>query len=147
MLRCNKSRFMLHRTNQPTGSTTMFEQFQQPLLSFTKQYAQTLVKANEVAVDHFEKLVEMQLKTLENRSNAVADFVEQAAAVKGMEEVRALMPKGVGMVKEHAETMTALGQDLGSLFSKTAEQFVNLAKGQFESANDTVVKAAKVAKR
>jgi phasin family protein len=129
------------------GRSTMFEQISQQLLNASKQYAETIVKANTLAVDHFEKLVDLQLKTIENRSVVVADFVEVAASVKSPEDFRALLPKSVTLVKESAEKTVAVSQEIGHLFNKTGEQFVNLMKGQYESANDTIVKSAKVASK
>jgi hypothetical protein len=122
----------------------MFEQIQETVLNATKQYADVVVKANTLAVDSFEKLVELQLKSIEHRTNAVADLFETAIAVKGLEDVRALMPKSVAMVKDQAEKHVALSQDSAAIFGKSGEAFYGLFKSQFESANDVVLKASKV---
>ena len=125
----------------------MFEQMSQQMLSMSKQFAETVVKANTVTVDHFEKLVEIQLKSFENNSAAMADLVEHVSAVKSAEDFRAMMPKSVGMMKVQAEKSVALGQEVGALVGKTTETLTSLVKGQFETANDAVLKSAKVANK
>jgi len=125
----------------------MFEQMSQQMLSMSKQFAETVVKANTVTVDHFEKLVELQLKSFENNSAAMADLVEHVSAVKSAEDFRAMMPKSVGMMKTQAEKSVALSQEVGALVGKTTETLTSLVKGQFETANDDVLKSAKVANK
>jgi hypothetical protein len=125
----------------------MFEQMSSQVLSISKQFAETLVNANAVAVDHFQKVMDVQLKNVEDRMNVVAGFVETAATVKSPEEFRALMPKTVSMIKDNAEKSVAVGQEIGGIFTRTSEQLVNLAKGQFEVANEAVLKTSKAANK
>jgi Phasin protein len=122
----------------------MFEQMSNQVLSFSKQFADSVIKANTVAVDHFEKIVEVQLKGFEDRLNTVADFVETAAVVKNPEDFRALMPKGVNLIKHTAEKNVALSQEIVGITTRATEAFASLVKGQFDVANDNVLKAAKV---
>jgi Phasin protein len=140
MLRCT----IQHAPTNHSGEKTMFEQMSQQMLSMSKQFAATIVQANTVAVDHFEKLVDLQLKTIESGSTVMADLVEQVSAVKSAEDFRAMMPKSISMMKAQAEKSVALSQEVGALVGKTAEQFTGLVKGQFETANDAVLKTAKV---
>jgi hypothetical protein len=125
----------------------MFEQMSSQVLSFSKQFAESIIKANTVAVDHFEKMVDVQLKGFEDRLNTTAEFVESAAVVKSPEEFRALMPKTVSMFKATAEKNVAMSQELAAIATRTTETLVGLVKGQFEVANDAVVKASKVASK
>jgi hypothetical protein len=166
MLHRNKTRFSLranhlvlpwqtwkssicHRdpSNSNQKDFIMFEQFNNQVLSFSKQFAESMIKANTVAVDHFEKIVDVQLKGFEDRLSTVADFVETAAVVKSPEDMRALLPKGVAFVKTAAEKQVALNQELTAITTRTTEQLVSLVKGQFEVANDAVTKTVKAAKK
>ena len=76
----------------------MFEQMNSQILSFSKQFAESIIKANTVAVDHFEKIIDVQLKGFEDRMTTMAELVETAAVVKSPEEFRALAPKSVSFV-------------------------------------------------
>jgi hypothetical protein len=125
----------------------MFEQFNTQVLTFSKQFAESMIKANTVAVDHFEKIVDVQLKGFEDRLSAMADFVELSAAAKNADDVRALLPKGVSFIKHAAEKNMALSQELAGITTRTTEQLVGMVKGQFDVANDSVAKAVKSAKK
>jgi len=46
----------------------MFEQVANQVLSFHKNAAQAMIKANSIAVESFEKLMDVQLKALEAAS-------------------------------------------------------------------------------
>lgn len=123
----------------------MFEQVNSQILNLSKQFAASVIKANTLAVDHFEQIVDVQLKGFEQNLNAVAQFVETAAVVKSPEEFRALAPKSVGFIKEAAEKNVALSQALSAITTRTTESLVALAKGQFDVANEQFVHSAKVA--
>ena len=123
----------------------MFEQMSSQILSFSKQFAESVVKANTVAVDHFEKIIDVQLKGFEDRMTTMAELVENAAVVKSPEEFRAFMPKSISMIKTVAEKNVALGQEIAGITTRSTETMVNLVKGQFDVANDSIVKASKVA--
>jgi hypothetical protein len=125
----------------------MFEQFNAQVINFSKQFTENMIKANTVAVDHFEKIVDVQLKGFEDRLSALADFVEVSAAAKNADDVRALLPKGVSFIKQTAEKNVALGQELAGITTRTTEAFMGMVKGQFEVANDAVVKTVKAAKK
>ena len=125
----------------------MFEQMSSQILSFSKQFAESVVKANTVAVDHFEKIIDVQLKGFEDRMTTMAELVENAAVVKSPEEFRAFMPKSISMIKTVAEKNVALGQEIAGITTRSTETLVNLVKGQFDVANDSIVKASKVANK
>ena len=123
----------------------MFEQMSSQVLSFSKQFAESVIKANTVAVDHFEKIIDVQLKGFEDRMTTMAELVETAAVVKSPEEFRAFMPKSIAMIKTVAEKNVALSQEIAGITTRSTETLVNLVKGQFDVANDSIVKASKVA--
>ncbi len=123
----------------------MFEQMSSQVLTFSKQFTASIVKANTVAVDHFEKIIDVQLKGFEDRMTTMAELVETAAVVKSPEEFRAFMPKSMSMIKTVAEKNVAMSQELAGITTRTTETLVNMVKGQFDVANDSIVKASKVA--
>ena len=123
----------------------MFEQMSSQILSFSKQFAESVVKANTVAVDHFEKIIDVQLKGFEDRMTTMAELVEGVAVVKSPEEFRAFMPKSIAMIKTVAEKNVALGQEIAGITTRSTENLVSLVKGQFDVANDSIVNASKVA--
>ncbi len=123
----------------------MFEQMSSQILSFSKQFADSVVKANTVAVDHFEKIIDVQLKGFEDRMTTMAELVEGVAVVKSPEEFRAFMPKSIAMIKTVAEKNVALGQEIAGITTRSTENLVSLVKGQFDVANDSIVNASKVA--
>ena len=123
----------------------MFEQMSSQILSFSKQFAESVVKANTVAVDHFEKIIDVQLKGFEDRMTTMAELVENAAVVKSPEEFRAFVPKSISMIKTVAEKNVALSQEIAGITTRSTETLVNLVKGQFDIANDSIVKGSKVA--
>jgi len=116
----------------------MYNQINSDFVSLTKQFADSALKANSLALANFEQLVGLQLKTVESRVNATVAFFSEAAEVRDIEGARAIMPKGVNLVRESAEqfygvTQEALGQTL-----KASEAIGTLVKGQFEAANEVV---------
>ena len=123
----------------------MFEQMNSQILSFSKQFAESIIKANTVAVDHFEKIIDVQLKGFEDRMTTMAELVETAAVVKSPEEFRAFLPKSISMIKTVAEKNVALSQEITGITTRSTETLVSLIKGQFDVANDSIVKASKVA--
>ena len=123
----------------------MFEQMSSQVLSFSKQFAESVIKANTVAVDHFEKIIDVQLKGFEDRMTTMAELVEGVAVVKSPEEFRAFMPKSIAMIKTVAEKNVALSQEIAGITTRSTETLVNLVKGQFDIANDSIVKGSKVA--
>jgi hypothetical protein len=125
----------------------MFEQFNSQVINFSKQFAEHMIKANTVAVDHFEKIVDLQLKGFEDRLSAFADLVEVSAAAKNADDVRALLPKGVSFIKHTAEKNVALSQELAGITTRTTEQLIGMVKGQFDVANDAVAKTVKASKK
>lgn len=115
----------------------MFEQINTQSLSLGKSYAETLVKAQGLALAGFERIAELNLKTFEDRVKASVDFWSQAAEVRDFEGVKTIWPKGVQLAKESAEMLYANGQEVAGVSAKTSQAIGSLAKGSFESAKDT----------
>ena len=123
----------------------MYEQASNQFLALSKQAAETFLKANAIVVDGFEKLIEIQLKTIEDRVKVATDLMGQAGEVRDFEAARAAWPKSVGLVKDSAEKFYATSQEVTGVLTKTGEAFGLLFKGTVDAANDAVAKV-KVAK-
>jgi hypothetical protein len=119
----------------------MYEQASNQFLALSKQAAETFIKANAIAVEGFEKLIDIQLKTIEDRVKVATDLMGQAGEVRDLDGVRAALPKSVSLVKDSAEKFYATSQEVAGVLTKTGEAFGQLFKGTVEAANDTVVKA------
>ena len=124
----------------------MYEQASNQFLGLSKQAAETFIKANAIAVEGFEKLIDIQLKTIEDRVKVATDLMGQAGEVKDFDAARASFPKSVNLVKDSAEKFYATSQEVTGVLVKTGEAFGQLFKGTVEAANDSVVKVAKAAK-
>ncbi|MBK9653995.1 MAG: phasin family protein [Rhodanobacteraceae bacterium] len=124
----------------------MYEQASNQFLALSKQAAETFIKANAIAVEGFEKLIDIQLKTIEDRVKVATDLMGQAGEVKDFDAARASFPKSVNLVKDSAEKFYATSQEVTSVLVKTGEAYGQLFKGTVEAANDSVVKATKAAK-
>ena len=124
----------------------MYEQASNQFLALSKQAAETFLKANAIAVEGFEKLMDIQLKTIEDRVKVATDLMGQAGEVKDFDAARASFPKSVNLVKDSAEKFYATSQEVTSVLVKTGEAYGQLFKGTVEAANDSVAKVTKVAK-
>ncbi|HSE11904.1 MAG TPA: phasin family protein [Rudaea sp.] len=125
----------------------MYEQMNSQALAFSKTLADTMFKANSLAVEGFERITSLQLKTLENRLAATVEFWSEAAEVRDFDGLKTIWPKGVSLAKETTEKLYANGQEVFSLAVKTSEALGQLAKGSIENANDTFTKQVNVAKK
>lgn len=123
----------------------MYEQMNSQFLTMSKSFADTAFKAHSLALEGFERITALQLKTLENRVAAAADFWSEAAEVRDLDGMKAIWPKSVNLVKESSEKMYANSQEAFGVTLKTSEAIGQLAKGSFESANDNFTKQVNVA--
>jgi hypothetical protein len=126
---------------------TMFDQFNQPFVSYSKQLAESALKAQQLALGNFEDLAKLQLKAIEGRVNATFEFLGEASEVRDFDGVKAIWPKGFSLAKESGEELFALSQEAMTRTAKTGEAISQLVKTQVESANEAVAKAAPKAAR
>ena len=119
----------------------MFDTINQPVFDFSKQLAESALKAQALALQNFEQVASLQLKTVETRVNATFAFLGEAAEVRDFDGVKAMWPKGVALVKESGEQFYALGQEALTRTVKTNEAISNLVKAQVETANECLSKA------
>ena len=125
----------------------MFEQINAQSLALGKSYADAFVKAQSVALESFERITDLQIKTLEERVNAAVQFWSEATEVRDFEAARAFWPKGVQLAKENAEKLYATSQEVFGVTLKTSEALGQLAKGSFEVANDNFTKQVNAVKK
>lgn len=120
----------------------MFENFNQPVINFGKQFADSALKAQQLALNNFEQVANLQLKALETRVNATFEFLGEASEVRDFDGVKAIWPKGFALVKESGEQLFAASQEAVGHSVKTSEAISQLIKSQVETANDSIVKSA-----
>lgn len=125
----------------------MFDQINQPFVSYSKQLAESALKAQQLALGNFEELAKLQLKAIEGRVNATFEFLGEAAEVRDFDGVKSIWPKGFNLAKESGEEFFALGQEAMTRSAKTGEAISQLVKTQVESANEAVAKATPKAAR
>lgn len=125
----------------------MYEQINTQALAFSKSFTDAAFKANSLAVEGFERITNLQLKTLENRVAAAVEFWSEAAEVRDFDGFKSIWPKGVNLVKETTEKMYANNQEVLNVAVKTGEALGQLAKGSIENANETFTKQVNVAKK
>jgi len=126
----------------------MYEQFNsKQFITLSKQLSDAAFKAHGLAVASFEKAIDLQLKTMENRVNATVEFWSDASEVRDMEGARALFPKSVSLAKDSAEKFYATSQELVGLSVKTTEAIGTVVKGSIESTNETIKPVVAAAKK
>ncbi len=122
-------------------------EFTNPFAPFAKSFAQSTVKANLLAFEGFEKALGLQLKSAESNIRSTLAFFAEAADVDSLDGAKAIWPKGAALVKDSTEAAYAISQEVLGQTLKTGEAIGNLYKAQFESANETLLKAAPKAKK
>jgi hypothetical protein len=125
----------------------MFEQINNQSLALGKNYADAFSKAQGLAIASFERITELNLKSFEDRLKASVDFWSEAAEVRDLEGAKAIWPKGIQFAKESAEKLYATSQEVFGESLKTSEAIGSLAKGSFESTNETITKQVSAAKK
>lgn len=120
----------------------MSDQISTQFLSYGKQAIDAGFKAQQLALQNFEHILGLQLKSLEDRVGATLAFVGEASEVRDLEAVKTVWPKGVALAKESGEQFYQVGQEVLNASLKTSEAIGQLFKAQVEAANDGLVKPA-----
>lgn len=118
----------------------MLQQFNSQLIAASKQLSDTLFKAHSLALEGFERINDLNLKALDSRVQAATEFFTTATESNDVEGLKNVWPKGMNLIKEHSEKLYHNGQEVLGVTLKTTEALTQLAKGAFESANETVTK-------
>ena len=114
----------------------MYEQIQSQMIQISKQFANAALQANTLALQNAEHLISLQFKTIEERLNANVAFWGLASEARDIDGIKAVVPKGLELAKEHAERFAAVGQEMIASQLKTNQAIAELVKGQVEAAND-----------
>jgi phasin family protein len=122
----------------------MYEQINSQVIALSKNFADTAFKAHGLAVEGFERITDLNLKTLETQIAATVGFWSEAAEVRDFDGFKAIWPKSVNLVKESSEKLYATGQEVFGVTLKTGEALGQLAKGAFDAANEAAHKQANV---
>jgi phasin family protein len=125
----------------------MYDQINTQVLALSKSFADNAFKAHSLAIEGFERITSLQLKALENSTAAAASFWSEAAEVRDFDGLKAIWPKGVNLAKETTEKMYANGQEVFGVTLKTTEALGQLAKGNFETANENFTKQVNAVKK
>lgn len=129
----------------------MYEQFSQQFISFSRNAADTALKAQQIAADAFTKTISLQIGLVEERAKVNGNFAKEASEVRDAEGARKVWPKGSELVRENFEKALGISKEIMELNLKTAEQFNELFQNSFEAAKAETGKvqakaAAKAAK-
>lgn len=118
----------------------MFEQINSQWVNLGKRFADTALQAHGLAIEGFEKALNLNLKTLEDRVEATVGFIGELSSARDFEGIKALWPKSVNLAKESAEKLVATGQEVLAVAVKTNEAIGALYASDFE-ATTTVLEA------
>ncbi|MBE5317437.1 MAG: phasin family protein [Xanthomonadales bacterium] len=122
----------------------MFDQINAQFSQYTKQLTESALRANAIAVEHFEALAALQVKAVEARLNAATAFASEAAEARDLEAAKALLPKTMSFVKDASEHLIAVSQEMVGQTLKTSEALAGLAKSNFDAASEVVARPAAV---
>ena len=120
----------------------MFDSIATQFSQYSKQLTDATMRANAITVGYFETLTSLQTKAMESRMEAATALASEAAEVRDLEAAKAFFPKSVAFVKDASEQLYALSQETLKQNIKTAEALANIAKANFEAANESIVRPA-----
>ena len=125
-------------------------QINEQFASTTRQFADTVVQANRLALANAQEIFGLQLAAIEKNATATFAFFGELAEVRDADGLKAVLPKGVQVARENVERAVSAGQEVVGRSVKAGEAIGQVAKGQFEAATaqakagaEQVVKAAK----
>ena len=113
-----------------------------PFASAARQFAQSALKANTLAFQGFERIVNLQLKSAESNVHSSVAFLSEASEVSDLEAAKAIWPKGASLVKNSSEQIYSTSQEVLGQALKTSEAIGQIFRSQFQAANDSLTKAA-----
>jgi len=120
----------------------MFDQIASPFANQTRQFADAALKANALTLNSLEQIVNLQVKTFEDRFAAAVAFLGEASEARDPEAFKTLLPKSAQLAKDNAETVYHASQEIFSQMLKTQEALADLVKVQFESVSEEIANAA-----
>ena len=109
-------------------------QYTDQFAAATRQFADTAARISHLTLDSAQKVLGLQLATLEENAEATFSFLGEAADVRDFDGLKTLFPKGVQVSRENVERTISTGQEVFGTTVKTNEAIAQIAKGQIESA-------------
>ncbi len=125
----------------------MYEQFNTQLLALGKNFADATVKAQGLTLEGFERIADLQIKSIESQVSAANAFWSEAAEVRDFDGAKAFWPKGVQLARQSAEKLYSTSQEVIGVTLKTNEALGNLIKGSLDATNETVAKQVGAARK
>lgn len=113
-----------------------------PFASAARQFAQSALKANTLAFQGFENIINLQLKSMETNVKTSVAFLSEASEVTDLEGAKAIWPKSASLVKDSSEQIYSTSQEVLGQALKTSEAIGQIFRSQFQAANDNLTKAA-----
>lgn len=113
-----------------------------PFASAARQFAQSALKANTLAFQGFERIVNLQLKSAETSVKSSVAFLSEASEVADLDAAKAIWPKGASLVKDSSEQLYSTSQEVLGQALKTSEAIGQIFRSQFQATNDSLTKAA-----
>jgi len=143
MLHCTKLPVCCTAPSTPDEEKIMYEQIDtKQMMAFGKQFSDAAFRAHGLAIAGFERAMDVQMKTFENRLNAAVDFFSGASEVRDLESARTLFPKSVQLAKDNAEKFYATSQELVGISVKTGEAIGDVVRGQYDQVAKTGAQAS-----
>lgn len=128
----------------------MYEQINAQFAGMTKQFTDAAAQANAIIFENAERVIGLQMKTLEANLGATADFFSEAAESRQPEDFKTLLPKALQVAKDNAERVYHTGQEVIGESIKTQQALGQIASAQVQAAGEqvkqTAAKASKAAK-
>jgi len=125
----------------------MYEQISQQFINFSRNVADGMLKAQQIAAESFTKSVEIQFGLAEERSKVNADFAKELSEVRDLDAAKKVWPKGTELARENVEKAYGVSRELFELSLKTGEAFGELMQSGLETvkaeAQKTQAKTAK----
>lgn len=118
------------------------EQINSQWLNLGKRFTDTAIKAHGLAVEGFERSLNLNLKALEEGVEAMVGFVTEASSARDFDSVRTLMPKGLNLARESAEKLVATGQEVVAVAMKTNESIGALYASDLQATTNTIEEQA-----
>lgn len=126
----------------------MYEQINtQQFVTWSKQFSNAALKANQAAVAGFERAVDVQLKALEKQVKLASDFFADLGEARDAESLQALVPKSAEIFKQATDHAYTVGHALIDNALKTNEEIGEIVRGQIETVQAQATKAAPAAKK
>jgi phasin family protein len=126
----------------------MYEQINtQHFVTWSKQFSNATLKANQAAIAGFERAIDLQLKALEKQTKLASEFFADLGEARDAEALQALVPKSAEIFKQATDHAYSVSQALVDNAVKTNEQIGEIVRGQIETVQAQATKAAPVAKK